>query len=126
MFLLIDNSKDDRLSLVIKAGDINLAGDAPTDDLVGLLENIDKFFKKNRLKINELEGIAVVVGQGRFTLTRIAVTVANTLAYALHIPVAGVMSASEDWVQKLSVQPVGQYISAKYSAEPNIGKPKKK
>ncbi len=121
MFLLIDNSNDEYLRVVIKLGDKIIVENVAIDGSTGLLDNIDQLLRKNRLTLNELKGVAVVVGQGRFTLTRVAVTLANILAYALHIPVVGALNIKDDWLKKLTIQLSGQYLSARYSAEPNIG-----
>jgi tRNA threonylcarbamoyladenosine biosynthesis protein TsaB len=45
--------------------------------------------------IHDVEGIVVFKGPGSFTGLRIGVSVANALAYSLHIPI--VASAGEDW-----------------------------
>ena len=126
MFLLINNSDDNQLDVVMRQGEREIAESIKADSGAGLLENIDILFKKHHFKLGDLKGVAVVVGKGRFTLTRIAVTVANTLAYAMRIPVAAIVDSPKDWLNKLSSQPIGRYVSAQYSAEPNIGKQKKK
>ena len=54
-----------------------------------LLSAIDDFMKLNKVKIKQLKGIGVVTGPGGFTSVRIGVVCANTLAYALNIPVFG-------------------------------------
>lgn len=83
-----------------------------------------------------LKGIIVTKGPGKFTATRIGVTTANALAYALQIPVAGVTQeeyadvqtwiaagkqalGKKKWSIKLAVEP-------QYGGEPNISKPKAK
>lgn len=55
------------------------------------LELIDKILKKNNLKPQKLQGFFVVKGPGPFTAVRIAIALANTFAYALKIPVIGVL-----------------------------------
>ena len=71
-----------------------------------------------------VKGITVVVGHGRRTAIRVAVVVANSLAYALNIPVMTVASASEiegSFVQ-LPTKPVGEYALPTYNGEARIGK----
>lgn len=45
---------------------------------------------------HDIEGIVVFQGPGSFTGLRIGITVANTLAYALQLPIVGTMG--DDWV----------------------------
>ena len=52
-----------------------------------LLPMIVKILKKNKLSFSDLTGIEVNVGPGSFTGTRVGVAVANTLGFALDIPV---------------------------------------
>ena len=121
MYLLIDNSSDD---LVLS---YSLNGQAIKQLIVKngeVLPTINRLFKKNKLTINDLSGIAVVVGHGRFTATRIAVTVANTLAFANHIPAIAVNNSNDDWLQLVKQATVGHYVSAKYSGEAHLGSPK--
>lgn len=73
-----------------------------------------------------LAGIMVVVGVGGFTSTRVACVIANTFAYVLQIPLLAIKHNEIEKVQKLIPkllkQKPGHYLSATYSAEPNIGK----
>lgn len=57
-----------------------------------LLSAVEKFLRKNKLKIVDLKKIAVVTGPGPFSRMRTAVATANALAYALNIPVVGIIS----------------------------------
>ncbi|PIT86810.1 MAG: hypothetical protein COU33_01095 [Candidatus Magasanikbacteria bacterium CG10_big_fil_rev_8_21_14_0_10_43_6] len=128
MYLCIDLSQKDVLSLAFF-----------TEETV----EYKKYNKKNRelllcikdalqdmgLEKDALLGIMVVVGSGSFTNTRIAVTVANAWGYANQVPLLAIDVLDVDDLQnrivELLAQPVGQYISATYSGEPNIGAPKK-
>ena len=93
-----------------------------------LLSSIDSLLKKQKLSNQDIEGIMVVVGAGGFTSTRIAMVVANTFAYALKIPVLAIQENQikkiQELIPELIKQPIGQYISASYSGQPNITKPK--
>ncbi|MFA6485815.1 MAG: hypothetical protein WCT40_00385 [Candidatus Magasanikbacteria bacterium] len=117
MRLLLDNSSNDTIVWMPENGEWFEFGQK-----LGVLAGLEALLKKKNVKLADVSGLAVVVGRGRFTSTRIAATVANTLAYALQIPIVAVNDSREKWLDKLSVQPVGQYISAQYSAEANIGK----
>lgn len=91
-----------------------------------LLNALEKIFKKTNSSPEDLFGMAVLIGKGSFTATRLAVTVVNTLAYALKIPVVGITEINlADLQTKIKSQKVGVYISAVYSGEANIGQSKK-
>ncbi|MBI2596831.1 tRNA (adenosine(37)-N6)-threonylcarbamoyltransferase complex dimerization subunit type 1 TsaB [Candidatus Daviesbacteria bacterium] len=54
-----------------------------------LLPLIEKILKELNLVYKDLKGIEVETGPGSFTGIRVGVSVANTLAYSLNIPVNG-------------------------------------
>jgi tRNA threonylcarbamoyladenosine biosynthesis protein TsaB len=93
-----------------------------------ILEKIDEIIEG---QIKSLTGIVVNSGPGSFTGLRIGLSIANSLAYSLNIPVVGVAKTGS-WEQlvnmglkelkdkKTFVKP----IMAEYGAEPNITKPK--
>ncbi|OGH87615.1 MAG: hypothetical protein A3J93_03770 [Candidatus Magasanikbacteria bacterium RIFOXYC2_FULL_42_28] len=123
MFLVIDSSAPDQVNLSLWLNTVWVHGyflaSAP------LLVSIDKFLKQQQKTVADLKGVVVVVGRGRFTATRVATTVANTLAYVLNITVIAVTEI--DW-EKLPEQirsaPTNQYASALYSGEAHIGRKK--
>ena len=47
--------------------------------------------------LQDIEGIVVFKGPGSFTGLRIGLTVANTLAYALNVPIVG--AAESNWLE---------------------------
>lgn len=55
-----------------------------------LLPSIDKLLKAGLIDRSHIAAVAVTVGPGSFTGSRIGVTAAKTIAYALGIPVVGV------------------------------------
>lgn len=71
------------------------------------------------------DGITVVVGAGSFTSTRVACVVANTFGYVLQIPILAISKEQakdpQKLISKLLKQLKGQYISAMYSGEANVG-----
>lgn len=80
-----------------------------------LLPEIEKLLKVSNVLINALSKVLVNPGPGGFSSTRTGVATANTLAYALNIPVA-------EW-------PGGKIksiILPRYDKLPNITKPKLK
>lgn len=92
-----------------------------------LLTAIAEFLEKNSLSPRDLFGIAVVEKTGSFSSTRISATIANAWKATLGTKVVavepGVVYTHDSLLQALE-SAVG-YISAHYSAEPNIGTPKK-
>lgn len=142
MFLLIDTSEKDNIVLALFNKD-NIEYKNYSVPNRELLVCIDELFisqsclttgkksiksKIHKVNLNDLEGIMVVVGAGNFTNTRIACVVANTFAYILQIPLLAIQKEQvvdvQNLIPKLLTQIPGQYISATYSAEPNIGKKK--
>ena len=92
-----------------------------------LLEKIEMILLKNDQTLDELTGICIYQGPGSFTGLRIGITVANTLAYALNIPIVG--AEGEAWLaesmSKIGSQNVPQVIMPTYGSEAHITKPRK-
>ena len=55
-----------------------------------LLPMIEKLLEKNKVCLKNLKGIIIAKGPGSFTSLRVGVVTANTLSFALGIPVVGV------------------------------------
>ena len=93
-----------------------------------LLPNIDRLFKKNDVKISDLTKIAVNIGPGEsFTGTRIGVSAANALAYALKIPEVGIFEKDIlELAKKSSKIEGGRMVVPVYNRPPNITISKKK
>jgi len=125
MYILIDNTSDED-NIFFGILDTKVVQDSFVVDKAGsLLANLEKWLKKIGQTKTDIKGLGVVVGKGRFTTTRVAVTVANTLAFALGVPVVGLPSSDlEVFIEKIKNTPVGQYVSAKYSGEAHIGNAK--
>jgi len=92
-----------------------------------LLLEIDHLLKKNKVTLNNLQGILTVTGPGPFTSLRIAVTITNTLAYSLDIPVMGVKSEKNitdimvlEKIKKLSILKSIKLLKPYYKIKPNI------
>ena len=125
MYLVIDNSIDNQ---VLFYTCLNTKWVQAVISLEGksLLQALDEYCRSLDKDLKDIEGIAVVVGKGRFTSTRVAATMANALALSLGVAVLAVDQFSESINQQLSGTPKGVYISARYSAEANIGVKKNK
>ncbi|EKE06763.1 MAG: hypothetical protein ACD_18C00283G0006 [uncultured bacterium] len=127
-FLLIDMSEKDQIHLALfdekKIVEKNYEGQNRE-----LLLCIDNLLTENNFEKENIKGIMVVVGTGSFTSTRIACVVANTFAFVLQIPLLAIKVEEivdvQSLIPKLLEQEKGQYISATYSGEPNIGVAKK-
>lgn len=93
-----------------------------------LLVEIDKLLKTHNSKLVTLTGIIVVSGPGPFTALRIGVITANTLAWALKIPVVGVKLAefrnTDDLIKisevRIKKAKINTIVEPFYGKEPNI------
>src|SRR5688572_22039961 len=56
---------------------------------------IQDFLAEHGMQLADIEGIVVLRGPGSFTGLRIGITVANTLAHSLRVPIVGTMG--DDW-----------------------------
>lgn len=127
MQVLIDNSGDGEIVFFLREKHVWRREVKKMSGSRSLLENLEQVLAKNNKSVQDVTGIAVVVGLGRFTSTRIAVTVANALGFALKIPVVPITSPDPVLAQKkLAKTKPGIYISAKYSAEAHISGVQKK
>jgi len=119
MFLLFDLSVKDSIHLALFETE-TIEHKIYSDRNRELLSCVNDLLKEKRPS-----GIMVVVGSGSFTSTRIACVVANTFGYVLQIPLLAITKAEasdpQKLIKKLLKQPRGQYISATYSGEANIG-----
>lgn len=92
-----------------------------------LLIKIEELLNRNSLDLDGVSGIVVYQGPGSFTGLRIGITVANTLAYALDIPITG--AVGDDWaadaLQNLQTQAKPQIIIPEYGSNAHITKPRK-
>lgn len=76
---------------------------------------------------SDIQAIGVFEGPGSYTGLRIGLTVANTLADSLKIPIVGV--ATDNW-HKLALERLGRgdndkIVLPKYGGSPNITAPRK-
>jgi tRNA threonylcarbamoyladenosine biosynthesis protein TsaB len=65
---------------------------------VTLHQKIEAVLAQQHKKLEDVEGIVGFAGPGSFTGLRIGLTVANTIAYGLRLPV--VATKGDDWVKK--------------------------
>lgn len=123
MYLLIDSSVKDQITLVLFDTHTSAKNTYDASNRA-VLACVDALLTEKHLKPQDVQGIAVVVGAGGFSSTRVAVTVANTFAYAFQIPLLAVTSPEaahpEQLVERLLEQEPGKYMAPEYSGEPNI------
>jgi tRNA threonylcarbamoyladenosine biosynthesis protein TsaB len=113
MQLYIDTTKNKSIYLAVKK-DKEIIADIDFESEYSQAENllpaIDKILKKAKIELADLAGIEVAnCGEG-FTALRIGIITANTLGYALNIPVNGVVDSEHGF----------SIIKPEYSKEPNI------
>lgn len=123
MYLFIDSSGDDLLRLATSADGVRWQEfTLPCTNSGAVLPLIEKTLTDAGKTVADLLGVAVLVGKGRFTATRVTVTIANTLGYALSIPVISLAEATlVDLSSQFANAVAGQYVHASYSAPARIG-----
>lgn len=122
MYLLLDNSGVQTIDLYLWLDNKWVQHTYQSKDY-NLVSAIDQCLKEQKITPADLKGVAVLVGKGSFTSTRIAVTVANTLSYSLNIPVMATNSIEElGLIEKIKNAKKDILVSAVYSGEPNIGR----
>lgn len=93
-----------------------------------LLPAINGILAGSNKSLSDISGLGVVSGPGGFTALRIGVVTANTLAYALNIPIVSLtlseFSNHQDLVKQvlneLKKAKIGGIIMPAYGREPNI------
>lgn len=92
-----------------------------------LARGLLKFLEEKTGDLHDISGIGVMKGPGSFTGLRIGLTVANTLADSLNIPIAGAMG--EDWqkvaLKKLRAGENEKIVMPEYGAAAHITAPRK-
>ena len=139
MILFIDSSTE-KLRLWLKKGDfeVNFEKTLGREMAKNILAEIKEFLAENGANWQNLRGICVFAGPGSFTGLRIGVTVANTLADSLKIPIIGEKNSDgskndgenlENWreiaLEKLNSGADDKIALPFYGAEANITKPRK-
>ncbi len=123
MFLCIDTTLNNKIVLYYSedTGWQKIVRElAPPQALLGIVEEVLRSHGQGQAA---LQGLAVVVGQGSFTATRVAVTVGNTLALAWGKPIVALLDSAMIYQvpELISQRACGQYILPIYSGEPRIG-----
>ena len=93
MILIIDTTNDNETKVILAKNQDSFVvkkASGEKKQAEKLLVLIDKVLPAGKMKLSIINGLGVVSGPGRFTSLRIGVVTANTIAYALKIPVVGI------------------------------------
>lgn len=95
--LFLDTSSDNLIVTLLKDENIIFEKNIKSlrDHSSYLVSTIDEAFKSTKIEKKQLDKIFVGIGPGSFTGTRIAITVAKTLAYSFNIDLVPVSSIEE-------------------------------
>jgi tRNA threonylcarbamoyladenosine biosynthesis protein TsaB len=125
MTLYIDTTNNDKIIIALKKqGRVIIKKElvAERAQAEKLLPAIDKLLKNNQLDLKTIKKMEVANSGGTFTALRIGVVTANTLAYALGIPVCGTSGQGATVRTRNNRFTIVKPI---YSRAPNITKKKK-
>jgi hypothetical protein len=133
--LFLNTSKDKKLDVFLlvanKVDHLTVKADYKVSEK--LLLSISKILSRNKVQLKDISGIITVSGPGPFTSLRIAISVSNTLAFCLQIPVVGVINPENKLKDKelidiglrqLLKPKLHSYLQPFYGKEPNITKKK--
>ncbi|MBP6859180.1 MAG: hypothetical protein KBC69_00970 [Candidatus Magasanikbacteria bacterium] len=117
MILFIDNTEDEQVVFYYFLDNKFAQTTVKVKNNQDLLVSLDIFLSELKISVSAITVLGVVVGAGKFTGTRLAVTMANTLAYSLKIPI---ISLEKNFDTQLALEmakaaPVGTYIMPVYS-----------
>lgn len=87
--LQIDTTSRDKIILGLIGKEIKTKVFETQKQSENLLSQLEKFLSEENNQLSDLNAILVNIGPGSYTGTRIGVTIANTLAWSLDIPVFG-------------------------------------
>ncbi|WP_369000242.1 tRNA (adenosine(37)-N6)-threonylcarbamoyltransferase complex dimerization subunit type 1 TsaB [Candidatus Nanosynbacter sp. TM7-074] len=92
-----------------------------------LARGLLKFLEEKTGDLHDISGIGVMKGPGSFTGLRIGLTVANTLADSLNVPIVG--ATGEDWremtLKKLYAGENEKIVMPEYGAAAHVTSPRK-
>ncbi len=123
MFLIVDNTEEGKMVFSFWLNNKFAQRTYKANDAKGVLFCLEKLLVDLKLKLKDIKHLGVVVGEGRFTASRLAVTAFNALAYSLKIPVVALPKNFDSTTALKLAQSavVGKYIVPAYSAEARIG-----
>lgn len=129
MILLLDSSTGNcQLTIIDQSGerfDYNWQADRSLAR--ELLRYLQDRLAEHQKNFHDISGLAVMQGPGSFTGLRIGITVMNTLADSLKVPIVGEVGSAwqQNAIARLGSGGNDQIVLPEYGAEANITKPKK-
>ncbi len=128
MYLLVDVTQEGVVSLRLYSHTTTMSFSRPHMHR-DMLQDIRVFLFEQGIAVSSILGVAVVMGHGSFTSTRLATIIANTWRFVFHVPVVPVPYAYKDdrayclslFDQYADGKRDASYISPLYSGNPRIG-----
>lgn len=123
MFLIVDNTEEGKVIFSFLLNNKFVQRIFTTSQRNSILVCLDKLLSSLALKLKDVKYLGVVVGVGRFTAARLAVTAVNTLAFSLKIPVIALpKNFNQTAALKIAKSAVvGKYVAPAYSGEAHVG-----
>jgi hypothetical protein len=93
MILIINSCQPEKIFLALRKNGQTVMKNYFCADFLKVekfLYYLNIFLSQYQIKLDELKGIAVVLGPGSFTSVRLGVVIANALGFSLAIPAAGI------------------------------------
>jgi len=95
-----------------------------------ILAELDTFLSKEKIKLESITGLGLAIKQASLTQVKVQVTIINTLAWQLNIPVASQFYyqgdlETEDFVTQIKKQKYFQAIKPEYQREAEVTVSKK-
>ena len=127
MILLLDTSTGECRLTLVDDQPHSYTWQADRGLAKGLLAYIRDRLDDRQATLQDLTGIGVMRGPGSFTGLRIGMTVLNTLASELGIPIVGTVGPTwrDEALARLQRGESDQVVLPEYGAEAHITKPKK-
>ena len=128
MILLLDTSTGEcKLTLVSNDTQYDYTWQADRRLAKELLGFLRDRLAEHAVSLQDITGIGVMRGPGSFTGLRIGITVMNTLAESLSVPIVG--ESGDEWrriaLQRLTDGESDQLVLPEYGADAHITKPRK-
>lgn len=115
MILIINTIERNTIELGISDGETDLVQYETQNQSNDLLVKINELLKRKQKSLKDITAIAVNQGPGSFTGVRVGITVANTLAWSLNIPVVGYPEGKlEDAISKIKQNKFSQIVLPYY------------